>query len=96
MAFVDGFDISFTIRHDLKMVFGHNVLLTMMTDSLSLFNILSEGSSTTEKWLMIDLQTVKDAYKEFEGVEIETIRPDHHLFGLFHKSEKKHCFTKSS
>lgn len=48
MAFADTFDIAFTIIHDLKIFFGYDIALNMMTDSLYLLDVLTEGSSRTE------------------------------------------------
>lgn len=36
-AFADGFDVSFSLKHDIGKIVGRNVLLTMLTYSESLF-----------------------------------------------------------
>lgn len=42
IAFVDNFDIVFTVRHDLKFSSGHEILPTVMTNSLGLFDVLTK------------------------------------------------------
>ena len=48
-AFADAFNMAFTIRQDLSKMISRNVQLTMLTDSKSLFDIITKGSQTTEK-----------------------------------------------
>lgn len=70
MAFADGFDMAFAIRHDLQLMLSQSINILMFTDSLSLFDVLTKATVTTEKRLMIDLKTVKDSYKcqEIENI----------------------------
>lgn len=51
-------------------MFNYRVPIFMVTDSLSLFNVLIMSSITTEKRLMIDLLVVRNAYMT---KEIETL-----------------------
>ena len=46
----------------------------MVTDSLSLFDIITRASITAEKRLMIDLETMKGAYKRREIEKMGFIR----------------------
>lgn len=40
VAFVDGFYISFVIRNDLQRIIAHEILVVMMNDSKTLFDVL--------------------------------------------------------
>ena len=66
MEFADAFDISYIIKRELQRLSARNVPLTMVTDSLSLFDIITRASITAEKRLMIDLETVNGTFKRRE------------------------------
>lgn len=38
--------------------------LTILTNSISIFDVLTKANVNTEKWLMVDLQTVKCSYRD--------------------------------
>jgi hypothetical protein len=54
------------MRHDLQMMLKHNVPIIMLTDSLSLFDIIAKSTTPTEKGLAIDLDVVRWAYARQE------------------------------
>jgi hypothetical protein len=56
MAFVEAFDMGRIIRHDLTPVLGQRLPITILTDSLSLFDVISKASTTAERRLMIALE----------------------------------------
>lgn len=62
MALADSFDIACVIKQDLHFIKKSYTPLNMMTDSLLLFDVMMIASSTTEKPLNIDFQTVEDSY----------------------------------
>lgn len=66
MAFADAFDMAYIFKHDLQPMEGSCISLTMMTDRLSWFDVLTKASSITEKRLMMDLQTVQNSNKNME------------------------------
>lgn len=66
MALADAFDMAVLIKHDLQAVLKSSIPITMIIDSLSLFEVITKASSTTGKRSMIDLITVKDAYRRRE------------------------------
>jgi len=55
----------------------NKVPIVMLTDSLSLFDVITKATTTAEKRLMIDLEVVKCAYKEREVEKLGFIRAEH-------------------
>lgn len=73
IKFSDSFDLAYPIKCDLQGIFVQAIPLTMMTDSLSLFEFLEKGSLTTEKGLMIDLQIKKESNQNAEIHDVSFI-----------------------
>lgn len=76
MAFADGFDMAYSLKHDLQLILKKEMPLVMLTDSLSLFDIVTKASSTKEKRLAIDLACVNQAYQNFEIHTLGFIRSE--------------------
>ena len=74
MALADGFDVGFMTKYDLQILTGKTIPVHIMTDSLSLFDVITKATATTEKRLMIDLETVREAYRKQEIMNIGFIR----------------------
>jgi hypothetical protein len=55
LAFVEGFDASFTLRSQLSAMLGKDIPLLMMTNSKPLFDIMTTRKRTTEGRLMVDV-----------------------------------------
>jgi hypothetical protein len=70
MAFADAFDMTMIIRHDLRNLVHRNVPISILTDSLSLFDVISKSTITAKRRLLIDLEAAKAAYaaRELEHV----------------------------
>jgi hypothetical protein len=64
MAFSDGIDMAVTLKHDVERMICRSIPIHAFTDSLSLFDVISRSTTTTEKRLMIDITAAKEAYKE--------------------------------
>ena len=63
MALADGFDVAYSMRHDIERMTGKKIPLSVFTDSLSLFDVITKATLTAERRLMIDVAGVKEAYK---------------------------------
>lgn len=70
MAFANVFDLVYVMKHNLKLTTKSNYPLTMLTDTVSLFDIWIRVSSITERKLNIDLLKLKDCYKNSEARSI--------------------------
>jgi hypothetical protein len=55
LAYVEGFDTSFTLRSQLSDMLGKDIPLLMMTDSKLLIDIMTTQNRTTEGRLMVDV-----------------------------------------
>jgi hypothetical protein len=59
MAFADGFDAAYSLKHDMQTILKRSVDILMYTDSLSLVDVVTQSFTTAEKRLMIDLVVVR-------------------------------------
>lgn len=64
MALADAFDKAYIIKYDLQMLFNKQIPLTFYTDSMSICDVMTKASTTPEKRFMIDLKSVKNAYRD--------------------------------
>lgn len=74
MAFANSFLVVFLVRHDIKKMIKRNVQSMMMTDSPSLFDVLTNSAGTTRKRLMILLKRGKDSYDSHKINSVSNIR----------------------
>ena len=58
--------MSFAIKHDIQTMLGKVIQLQLFTDNLSLFDVLTQAKTTTEKRLMIGLKSVKESYEKMK------------------------------
>lgn len=75
-AFSESFDHGFDIQHDLKLIYGRQIALGMFTDSKQLFDVIAKSSHTTEKRLMIEITTAREAYDTDEISNVGLIPGD--------------------
>jgi hypothetical protein len=76
LAFVDAFDNALLLKHDLQRILGKELHLLMLTDSQSLFDVVTRSKYPTEKRLQIDLAGIREAYDNREIANIGLIRSD--------------------
>lgn len=76
MAFADAFDMAYVIKYDLQLMLGKVIPISMMTDSLSLFDVITKSTITTERRLMIDIKAAKESYQKNEIQDIAYIRSE--------------------
>lgn len=66
MNFAEAFDMAYTIKHDFQAMIRKVIRLTILTDTLYLFDVLTKETVTTEKRAVIDLQNNKYSYRSME------------------------------
>ena len=77
LVFSDAFDMFYAINHDLQSLLKQEVPLVMITDSLSLFDIITKCTQTAGKRLLIDLNIATQTYKQREVEMIGFVRTEH-------------------
>lgn len=75
-AFAEAFDRAIMIRYDLEAIYKTEIPLQMFTDSLQMFNVITKGSATTERRLMIDIFAAREAYNRKEITNVGFISGD--------------------
>lgn len=65
-ALAEAFDLSIVIAKELRNTLNQDVEIDLYTDSKSLFDIITRGSSASNKGLMIDLKALQQAYQRFD------------------------------
>lgn len=66
IAFADLFDDAFALRSQIEHALGRSVPMHLLTDSKLLFDIISKGSRTSEKSIMLDIRSTRTAYQSKE------------------------------
>ena len=64
LALVDAFENAFIIKHDLQRILGQKIPLLHLIDSKILFDAITGQKYTTEKRLMVDIVSIREAYKD--------------------------------
>ncbi len=71
-AFADGLDYALTLKFDLERIIGKHLPLSMVTKQL--FDVITKNSTATEKKLMIDIETVREAYQDMLLTDVGFLR----------------------
>lgn len=79
--FADAFDAAYTPPHDISKLLKRPLELTILTESISLLKVLINGSTTTEKFLMVDIRASFEAYEKFEIRHIGWVKSEDNLAG---------------
>ena len=62
IAFSDLFDIAATLASELGGRYGGRIPVQLLTDSKSLFDVISKGSRTSEKRTMLDIAAAREGF----------------------------------
>jgi hypothetical protein len=79
LAFAEPFDCAYTLRKDIEKMLGRKLPLSFLTDSKSLFDIITKSSSTLEKRVMIDVAVARESYAKEELSDIALLRGELNL-----------------
>lgn len=80
IAFSDMFDAAFTLREELRALHpGSSIPLTLYTDSKTLFDVISKGTRTSEKRLMLDIACTREGFKTHAINDIGFIRSSENI-----------------
>jgi hypothetical protein len=62
MDFADALYMTTIVWHDLQNILHRDVPITILTDSLSLFDVIVKATITAERRLLIDLEAAEASY----------------------------------
>ena len=93
-AFADSFVAAFTIKRELEIILEKGIRLQMFTDCKSLFDIITKCSGTTEKRLLIDIKSVREAYDDFEISDVGFVRSENNPADGFTKVKPNSALQK--
>lgn len=74
IVFSDMFDQCYTLGKEIGDLFNTYLPIQMYTDRKSLFDVISKGSRTAEKRLMLDLFMAREAFKKRKISNIGLVR----------------------
>lgn len=86
MEFADAIDFAQTVKYNMEILLGKPISLSKMTEMLTIFDVITKGSLTTEKQFMIDFMTIKYSYRKHKLSNVAF------LCSLFNLAEQ---FTKN-
>ena len=80
IAFGDLFDHAFTLSAELRSIHpGAPVPVKLLTDNKSLFDVISKGSKTSEKRLMLDIAGAREGFGRHEISDIRFLRSEDNI-----------------
>jgi hypothetical protein len=68
---VHGFDMAYLVKTTLDLILNKDVLLIIYTDSKSLYDCLVKLGIMQEKRLIIDVISMREAYKQREIAQVK-------------------------
>ena len=79
IAFSDMFDVAVTLAEELRQITKRPIPLHLLTDSKALFDVISKGSKTSEKRLMLDVAAAREGFRDKVISDIGFVRTNHNL-----------------
>ena len=79
IAFADLFDDAYALRSQAEQALKRSIPMHLLTDSKSLFDMISKGSRSSEKRIMLDIHAARQAYQAKEISNIGFVRSSDNL-----------------
>ncbi|CAN8072966.1 unnamed protein product [Agarophyton chilense] len=79
IAFSDLFDVTTTLSAEMSLIMNRDIPVQLFTDSKSLFDVISKGSRTSEKRLMLDIAAARQGFKTKAISDIGFVRSSHNV-----------------
>ncbi len=79
IAFSDLFDRACTLVAEIGAVYGRKIPVQLLTDYKSLFDVISKGSRTSEKRMMLDIAAVREGFRDRIISDIGFVRSSQNL-----------------
>jgi hypothetical protein len=87
IALADGYDAGYALSHSLSDMLSKRVPLTLLTDSKTLFYVVTKASYTRECRILIDLASVREGYRRLDINGIGLISSEENLADGFTKKQ---------
>ncbi len=94
IAFADVFDHALALKSQLEQATRRPVPMHLLTDSKSLFDIISKGTRTSEKRIMLDVHAAREGYKTREISNIGFVRSSENLADGLTKAKMQKALFK--
>lgn len=96
IAFSDLFDAAYTLADELRQLLPKfPIPVRLFTDNKSLFDVISKGSRTAEKRLMLDIAAAREGFWKHEISDIGFVRSNNNLADGLTKSMKQEALRFS-
>lgn len=79
IAFSDMLDVAVTLSSELKSILNREVPLHLLTDNKGLFDVISTGSKTSEKSLMLDIAAAREGFRDKIISDIVFVRTNQNI-----------------
>jgi len=79
IAFSDLFDVAAALSSELSVLYGKNIPVQLLTDSKSLFDVISKGSRTSGKRMMLDIAATREGFRNKVISDIGFVRSSNNL-----------------
>lgn len=90
MAFSDAFELAYKMKYDLHVMTSKYIRWSMVTDSLSLSDILTKSTMTFEERLVVYLKTFKKSYLKMKLHHVAFISSEYMLADPLIKANPSH------
>lgn len=94
MALADALGGAIIMKYDIRWSFKKRVPIVAFRDRLSIFDVKTKASVTTEKHLMTDVEILKDTYKNKELQSLCFISSEHKAARCLQKAPVVLHFSK--
>lgn len=91
---MEAFDNAFIIKHDLQRILGPKIPLLHLIDSQVLFDVITGQKYRTEKRLMVDIASIREAYKDWAISNIGIIRSEINIADGLSKLSPNHALRQ--
>lgn len=79
IAFSDLFDVAAALASELGVLYDRNIPVQLLTDSKSLFDVISKGSRTSGKRMMLDIAATREGFRNKVISDIGFVRSSKNL-----------------
>lgn len=79
IAFSDLFDVASTLADEASLLVGSKVPVQLLTDNKSFFYVISKGSRTSKKRMMLDIAAAREGFKNGVISDIGFVRSSYNI-----------------